>query len=124
MQKVQIYSSLENMINRLVRNPKRSLPVILLLAAAAYSNIFTNAYVMDDFSTIANWPLIQNPANWPRFFIGFIPPDGAGAVYSPFKTLFHSVIFLLSRGSPIGFHVAALLVQLAGTYIVYRIVSS
>src|SRR5436853_2807570 len=122
MKKIQIDSSFEDKIDRLVHDRKKSLLVILLMAAAAYSNISLNDYVMDDFDYIVNWPLIQNLVNLPRFFVGFIPPEGQGGIYSPLKTLFHSLIYIFSGGHAIGFHVVALLTQLAGVFIIYKIV--
>jgi hypothetical protein len=118
-----MYSSWEERIDRLVHDRKKSLWVVMLLAAAAYCNIFLNGYVLDDFSYIVDWPLIRNLINFPRFFIGFIPPEGHADTYSPLKTLLHSLIYILSNKTPVGFHVVALLTHVVAVYAAYLIAS-
>jgi len=100
----------------------KSLLVIGALTILAFSSIFPNKFVLDDFDYIVNWPLIQDWKNLPRFFIGFSPPEGQDGIYSPLKTLFHALTYHLFGLRPLGYHVVSLFIHLAGTYFVYRII--
>lgn len=97
------------------------LAVIFFITLLAYSNIFANHFVMDDYDFIVDWPLIQNIFNLPRFFIGYIPPEGQPGIYSPLKTLFHSLTYQMFQLNPAGYHAVSLLVHLVGIFFVYRI---
>ena len=103
------------------RQPAFHWLVIFLGTFAAYSNIFGNQFVMDDHDFITGWPLIQDWNNFFRFFVHYIPPDGQGGIYSPFKTIIHAVNYHLFGQNPFGYHVVSLLIHAAGIIFVYRI---
>lgn len=94
---------------------------ILFLTGLAFSNIFHNDFVTDDAEYIVDWPLIQNFVNLPRFFVGYIPPDGQGGVYSPLKTFFHSLNYIAWQDNAVGYHTVALLIHALGIVMVYLI---
>jgi len=110
-------------IKKFVSHPIASLACIFCLTFLAYSNIFTNDFVMDDFDFIVDWPLIQNLNNAFRFFAFYIPPDGQIGIYSPLKTLFHALNYALFKTDVFGYHVVSLLIHSAGIFFVYRIAS-
>ena len=95
--------------------------VLFLLTFLTFSNIFHNQFVMDDYDFVVDWPLIQSWANFPRFFISYVPPDGQAGVYSPLKTLFHAISYHLFGLNPFGYHVVSLLVHFISVVFVYRI---
>ena len=121
MKKTVIYASLKEKMSRLVADRRKSLGVVFFLAILAYINIFPNIYVREDYDYITSWSLIHDLGNLPRFFIDFIPPDGPREVYAPLKTLVHSLVYNLSAGNPLGFHILSLLVHLAGVYVIYQL---
>lgn len=112
MKKSTVVATLEDKIQQFISSPKKSLLVLFALAALSYCNIFPNIYVMDDYAYITDWSLIHDLRNLPRFFTGATPP---------LKTLVHSIVYNVSAGHPLGFHVLAMLVQLAGVYMIYRL---
>ncbi|MDP2652555.1 MAG: tetratricopeptide repeat protein [Candidatus Omnitrophota bacterium] len=110
-----------NKIRSIIQDPRSALFAVFAVTVLAYSNIFWNGFTLDDFDYIANWPLIRDWHNLPRFFSGFIPPDGQSAVYAPLKTVVHCVLYQLGSGLPWAFQLAGLLAHLAATSLVYRI---
>ena len=112
----------ENAWSRLTQEKTRSLGFIFFVTFLAFSNIFGNQFVLDDFDFIARWPLIQDMRNFPRFFVGYIPPDGQPGVYSPLKTFWHALNFQLWGADQVfGHHLAALLIHAAGIWAVYHL---
>ena len=103
------------------KNRTLSILAVFLLTAAAYSNIFANQFLMDDWDFIVDWPLIQDWKNFPQFFTGYVPPAGQEGIYSPVKTLFHAVNYSLFGLNPLGYHIVSLVVHLAGILLVYKL---
>lgn len=103
----------------LVESRFYSLLIIFFVTVLAFSNIFANGFAMDDENYILNWPLIRDWHNLPRFFVGYIPPEGQEGVYSPLKTLLHSFQYHLFAAHPLGYHVMSLFIHLAGVTAVY-----
>ena len=73
--------SFQQRLSGFVQNQGLSAGLILALTALVFSSVFQNDFVRDDFGYILNWPLIQNLLNLPRFFVGFIPPEGMEGLY-------------------------------------------
>ena len=94
---------------------------VFFMTFLAFSNIYGNQFVLDDFDFIARWPLIRDLRNVPRFFVGYIPPDGQPGVYSPLKTFWHALNFHLWGEQVFGYHVIALLIHCAGVWLVYQL---
>lgn len=104
-----------------VCHPVKGMGIIFLLTWMAYSNMFHNPFFMDDFDFIVNWPLIQDWRNLPRFFVGYVTPDGQDGIFSPFKTLLHAANYHLFGLEPFGHHVSNFAGYLAGLILVYKI---
>jgi tetratricopeptide (TPR) repeat protein len=111
----------ENWWTRVPREKALGLGFIFFVTFLAFSNIFGNQFVLDDFDFIARWPLIRDLRNFPRFFAGYIPPDGQPGVYSPLKTLWHASNFQLWGQEVFGHHLVSLLIHAAGIWLVYQI---
>ncbi|HPB67888.1 MAG TPA: tetratricopeptide repeat protein [Candidatus Omnitrophota bacterium] len=107
---------------RLFQQKAAGLVFIFVLTFLSFSNIFGNQFVLDDFDFITHWPLIRDLRNVPRFFVGYIPPDGQPGVYSPLKTLWHAVNYQLWGEAVFGYHLVSLLIHAAGIWLVYQIV--
>ena len=103
------------------RQPGVFLAVVLFLTVLCYSNIFKNEFVCDDLAFIVNWPLIQDARNWPQFFGPENQPESERGVYSPLKTLVHSLSYQAFELNTFGYHVLSLLIHLAGTTLVFLI---
>ncbi len=99
----------------------KAIGAIFVLTLLSYSNMFHNPFFMDDFDFIVDWPLIQDWSNWPRFFIGYVPPAGQEGIFSPLKTLIHAVNYHLFGPDPFGHHVFAFMGYLFGLVMVYKI---
>lgn len=113
--------SLKAGVERLARSRRLSFLVLLVVILAAYHNMFQNDFIMDDFDFIVNWPLIRDIRNLPRFFWGYIPPDGQDGIYSPLRTLFFALNYMFWGPNPLGFHLLGLLTHILGTWAVYLI---
>ena len=101
------------------KNSRINIFVIFLLVFLTHINIFGNQFVMDDFDYIVNWPLIHDIRNWPQFFVDFIPHPRQPGIYSPLKTLFHSINYQLFGLNPLGYHVVSLLIHFVCVGLVY-----
>ena len=108
------------MMERL-NNPGWALGLIFFLVLLAFSNVWGNHFVLEDYGLVADWPLIHDLRNLPRFFVGYIPAEGQPAVYTPFNTVWRAVLHLLIRENPLGYHLVTLLIHLAGIFFVYRL---
>ncbi len=108
--------------SQLFQQKAARLGFVFVLTFLAFSNIFGNQFVLDDFDFITNWPLIRDLRNVPRFFVGYIPPDGQPGVYSPLKTFWHAVNYQLWGEAVFGYHLVSLLIHAAGIWLVYQIV--
>lgn len=113
--------SFQQRLSGFVQNQGVSAGFILALTALVFSNVFQNDFVRDDFGYILNWPLIQNLLNLPRFFVGFIPPEGMEGLYSPLKTFWHALLYYFFADNPLGYHVIALAIHLAGVLAAYHL---
>lgn len=109
-------------IRRVSENPLSSLLIVALLTIIAFSNIFQNKFVLDDFDFIVNWPLIQDLRNIPYFFINYVTPPGQDGIYSPLKTFIHAINFNLFGLNPFGYHIFSIGIHLLGTFFTYRII--
>ena len=94
---------------------------ILLAVTLSFANTFANDFVLDDYEVIKGWPLTHHLSSLPRFFINYIPLDGQGDVYSPGRTFLQALNFTLWGMDSFGYHLFALLVHVAGTFLVYLI---
>jgi len=103
------------------KNRPLGLSAIVLMTTLAFSNIFQNSFLLDDYAFIVDWPLIQDLKNVPRFFVNFIPPGGQADVYSPLKTFFHALNFHFWGINLDGHHFTSILIHLLGTFFVYRL---
>ena len=104
-----------------VGHPVKGMMIIFILTWMAYSNMFHNPFFMDDFDFIVDWPLIQDWHNWPRFFIGYVTPDGQDGIFSPFKTLLHAVNYHIFGLEPLGHHVFTFVGYLVGLILIYKL---
>jgi len=111
----------KKIIKILVNHQAISISVILLFTVLVYSNTFKNDFIVDDYSFIVDWPLIQDLGNLPEFFGPNNQPKGEEGVYSPIKTCFHALNYNLWGLNPFGYHLVALIIHLFGTLLVYRI---
>ncbi len=105
----------------MAEDPLRALVFCLLLTFIAYSNSLAHDFIIDDFSFIVDWPLIQDLRNFPQFFGPHNQPPGEEGVYSPLKTLMHALNYALWGTDPLGHHLVAILVLLLSTFYVYRL---
>jgi len=108
-------------ILRWIQNPFVSVAIIVFLTFAAYSNIFDNDFIMDDFDYIVDWPLIQDLSNLPKFFVGYTPPNGQGGIFSPFKTLVHALNYNFFGLNVLGHHIFSLVGYLIAIILIYKI---
>src|SRR3989338_28062 len=103
--------------------PWTGLAAIYALTFAAYSNMFRNEFIMDDFDFVVNWPLIRDWKNLPRFFMGYVTPSGQEGVYSPLKTLLHAVNYHLFGLNFTAHHIFSFVNYAVSIYFVYKIAS-
>lgn len=96
--------------------------IISFLVLLSYFNIFANDFVMDDLDYIVNWPLIQDWKNLPKFFVGYVPPDGQDGIFSPLKTLFHACFYHLFKLNTFGHHAACIAIHLLAIFAVFKVV--
>jgi protein O-mannosyl-transferase len=112
---------LQRKFQNIVASDRKSLLVIWGVTLLVFSNIFWNTFIMDDYSFIVGWGLIQNLWNMPRFFFSYIPPEAQGGIYSPLRTLIFALNFDAWKFNPVGYHVFSLLIHFIGIYFVYRL---
>lgn len=105
----------------MTKNYSINLTIILTIAFLVRLNIFGNSFVMDDFPFIVNWPLIRDLRNLPSFFFNYTPPPGQEGIYSPLKTLFHSISYHMFELRPFGYHLISLIIHSFGIYFVYHL---
>ncbi len=115
-------NKIKNIFDYIVKDEALSLIIVFILMVFSRVNIFVNNFVMDDMDFIVSWPLIQDLANWPSFFINYIPPAGQEGIYSPLKTLVHAIFYNLFGLNPLGYHIVSLLIHGSGIYFVYKII--
>ncbi len=99
------------------------LTIIILLTIFAYSNIFSNGFVIDDKSFIGGWEGTKSLANIPKFFEGNVPPGHEG-VYRPLRSVLYAVYYQVFGTNIFGYHLHSLLVHLAATMLVYFIIQA
>ncbi len=109
------------MIKSIRLNKKVLLLIVLLITALSYVNIIENDFIHDDYNFVVDWPLIRNVANFPQFFGPQNQPPGEEGVYSPLKTLIHSINYNLFGLNPLGHHLFSIIVHLLGTFFAYKI---
>ena len=116
-----MFKKITQKLFELSQNESKSLAVIFCFTILAYSNIFQNQFILDDFDYIVDWPLIQDWKNFPTFFLGYIPPPGQEGIYSPLKTFFHALNYHLFGLNPSGYHIVSILIHGLGILCVYKI---
>lgn len=90
--------------------------IILILTAAAYSNIFFNQKAVDDKIFIGAYhPSVAEA------FAGVVPKGHEG-VYRPVRGLLYLVYFQLFGANPFFYHLHSILVHLISTGLVYLII--
>ncbi|MCR4338076.1 MAG: tetratricopeptide repeat protein, partial [Candidatus Omnitrophica bacterium] len=94
---------------------------VLLITTFFYFPVVQNGFVLNDSNLIVGWELIKDLGNFPRFWIGFIPPEGDPSYYSPLKTFFYALTHLCFGSSPLGYHLFILALHLLATFLVYRL---
>ena len=109
-------------MERLTQAKKRLLLVlfILIISASAYSNIFSNRFVGDDYDFIFNWPTITSVKNIPQLFLGDTPERHEGT-YRPFRGVLYTLVFALGKQDSRAYHTFSLIVLLVSTVFVYLV---
>lgn len=93
------------------------LPLILLLIFLVYSQTLKFDFVWDDQSFL-NWLSTKNLNSIPSFFKGDLPAEHIG-VYRPVRSLLQFFLFQIFNSKPLYYHLFAILIHLATTYLVY-----
>ena len=99
------------------------LVVIFLATIFAYSNIFANKFLGDDFDFIINWQSIHNFQNIPKLLTGEVPAGNEG-VYRPVRSLVYVLVYSLSNTNPLGYHIFSLIIHLASVFLIYFFVKT
>jgi protein O-mannosyl-transferase len=105
-------------ILRLLNNQKVQISIIVLLTIFAFSNIFLNSFVGDDFDFIVNWELTRDLSNIPEILKGSVPYGHEG-VYRPIRGLFYLISFQLWGTNITAYHLQAIVIHLTCTILVY-----
>lgn len=101
---------------------KFHLAIILTLVFTflAYSNIFTNQFVGDDWDFFVDWPVTQTWNSIPDIFRGINPQQHTGT-YRPLRNLAMLVSRQVFGSYYPGYHLVSITVHLSITYLVYLI---
>ncbi|MFH1054518.1 MAG: tetratricopeptide repeat protein [Candidatus Altiarchaeota archaeon] len=94
--------------------------LVAVVTSLAYSNIFQNEFVYDDYTFIVKWNATRSLGNIPSFFTGELP-HGHSGVYRPVRGVFYAVGYWLWGVNPAGYHLQSLFVHLTCTILVYFI---
>ncbi|MGI5827893.1 MAG: tetratricopeptide repeat protein [Patescibacteria group bacterium] len=103
---------------RLLTNWNVQLAVILIVTTVAFSNIFDNGFVGDDFDFIVNWDLTRNWDSLPSILKGSVPYGHEG-VYRPIRGIFYLLSYHLFGTNTTAYHFQSLLIHLTCTFLVY-----
>lgn len=99
------------------------LVIISVFTLLAFSNIFGNSFVIDDAEMFTNWPDVQN-MNIPKLLAGSHAPRLNEKAYRPVKGIITAIDYKLWGSSPIGYHLQAILLNLAITLIIFFIIKA
>ncbi|NMC35468.1 hypothetical protein GYA49_00315 [Candidatus Beckwithbacteria bacterium] len=94
------------------------LVVIFLATIFAYSNIFANQFLGDDYDFVVNWQSIHNFQKIPQLLKGEVPAGNEG-VYRPVRSLVYVLVYSLSNVNPLGYHIFSLIIHLASVFLTY-----
>ena len=103
--------------------------IVLAVTALAFFNSLNGEFVYDDQFQILKNPSLNSLANIPKMFVQSVwqfmnasSPDAVGLYYRP---LFNTVLIInhqLFGANVIGWHMISLLLHLAATFLVYKVV--
>ncbi len=102
----------------LLRQRKIQLVIITVLTILAYSNIFQNQFVIDDYGFVDK--SYTSKLHIISAFQGVVPPGHEG-VYRPIRSLFYLLYSYLFGQNPFLYHLHSLVVHLLSTVLVYFI---
>ena len=108
-------------IQRKIQDQRFALCFLGLAVVCVFINILPNAFIMDDFDFITDWNLIQDIKNFPRFFIGYIPPQSQPGIYSPLRTVLFSLGYTFFGETPAGWHIVSMAGHFLGVWAVYAL---
>ncbi len=106
---------------RKLKSTKIQLLIIIILTFLAYSNIFANAFVIDDPKIIVEWTTKNDLRNIPKIFTGE-EAAGINTRYRPIGNLFFMLAYQIFGVNPFGYHIVSILVHLASTVLIYFII--
>ncbi|MBI2595285.1 tetratricopeptide repeat protein [Candidatus Daviesbacteria bacterium] len=95
--------------------------LIIFLTVLAYSNIFQNSFVGDDYVFIINWDKAHKIDFIPKMFMGESAPEGHQAVYRPIRSSILTLLYQIWGLNPWGYHLYSLFVIIFSTVLVYFI---
>lgn len=110
-----------NNLQKILKNTKLQLFIIIFLTFLAYSNIFQNDFVGDDFVFIVNWQDAHNLSFIPQLFTGATAYD-TKVGYRPVRSTILTIIYQFSGLNPYGYHLFAIIEHLTITALVFGIV--
>lgn len=94
--------------------------LLLFLSMVIYVAILGNGLVWDDLEFIKHWKDIRNLSNIPTLLKGLNPPGHEG-VFRPVRNILYAVFYSLWGDAAWGYHLQAILLHGASTYLVYHI---
>ena len=98
------------------------LAAVVILTFLAYSNIFQNQFVLDDYDFIVKWDLVKDLHNLPKIFRADSIPEIHRGVYRPVKTLLLILSYNLWGLNLTFYHLYSLTIHLISTILVYLII--
>lgn len=99
---------------------KAGLLLALFLTTLVYANTLNNKFVWDDQTFTVDWPQVRSLVNIPKFFAGAYPGEEANH-YRPIKGIILTLDYKLFGGKPFFYHLQAIIIHLAATFLVYLI---
>ena len=95
--------------------------LVLLITFLAYSNIFHNEFIGDDFDFIARWSTTRSLTGIPKLIAGDLPEVHLGT-YRPVRSLFYLAAYQFWGTNPVAYHAFSLGVHLLATLLVILVV--
>ncbi|MBI2595291.1 tetratricopeptide repeat protein [Candidatus Daviesbacteria bacterium] len=111
---------MKDKVKTIIQNSNFQIITLVLLTILAYSNIFSNGFVIDDKSFIGGWEGTKSLANIPQFFAGAVPPGHEG-VYRPLRSVLYAIYYQVFGTNIFWYHLHSILVHLGSTILVYFI---
>lgn len=115
--------TVSRLLDTLFGSTSIQLRIIVIVTCIAYINIFNNTLVWDDHDLIVNWPEIRSFSNIPSLFIEATNPNYPDT-YRPIRYIFSIFMYQFSGTNPIGYHIAAMILHIAITLLIYTIIRS